>query len=873
MPKIESEILNNLKLLYYRITGRRQVIAQEAAAIPFKEKYAHFARFLESNSELLKIIADMEEKLSGREIFGLATVRSLSSRAVFHALRLVESFEALSDRKTPAAAALVVSLQGQIAALVEAQRESVPNELVLPHARITKEMVDLVGGKNANLGEVRNRAGLPVPAGFAITTEAFAAFFDSADLWDEIGKIKIGLSPDDTKSIQAAGESIQHLILSARVPDDVAGAITSAHALLAEELGISPDALFVALRSSAVGEDSALSFAGQYLTVLNVPAHRLVETYKIIVASLYTPRAIAYRMLKGVAGESTAMSVACLQMVPAVASGVLYTRHPFDPAGDHVVINSVWGLGLSVVDGTASPDVFSVSKDGSLDILSRALAEKKSALALGPGGGIVENPVPEHLAAAASLSDDIIRTLAGYGLALERHYGCAQDVEWAVDPNGKALILQTRPLGLRAGSPGEAQAPPEPGHKLVISGGSPAAPGAACGPAFFVRGEEDLAAFPEGAVLVAPHSSPAFMVVMKKAAAIVTDFGSVAGHMASLAREFSVPTVLSLKTATRDIAPGALITVDAFSGRVYEGRVERLLALAPRAETPLMKGTPVYEILKKVAELVTPLNLLDPRKPEFSIQSCRTLHDITRYLHEISYKEMFALADSASGRGGASRVSANLGLDLYLIDVGGGLAPEARGADTVKPEEIVSRPLKALLSGLILPPGGGPMLKPVNVGGFLSVLSQQMMASPRAGGERFGERSYAVISDHYLNFSSRVGYHYGVLDSFCGEAINTNYITFSFKGGAADDERRNRRARAIALVLSRIGFGVDVSGDRVDARFQKYGEEEIDEKLEVLGKLLQVTRQMDMLMESEAAVSAFAESFLAGAYERKPKRP
>jgi pyruvate,water dikinase len=145
-------------------------------------------------------------------------------------------------------------------------------------------------------------------------------------------------------------------------------------------------------------------------------------------------------------------------------------------------------------------------------------------------------------------------------------------------------------------------------------------------------------------------------------------------------------------------------------------------------------------------------------------------------------------------------------------------------------------------------------------------MSEQMFTNPQ-GAERFGERTYAIISDKYLNFSSRVGYHYGILDAYCGQSINKNYITFSFKGGAADDVRRNRRARMIALILKALDFSVDVIADRVDARLKKYESSVIEEKLDLIGRLLQFTRQMDMLMNSEASVETIAKKFLEGKYD------
>jgi pyruvate,water dikinase len=157
--------------------------------------------------------------------------------------------------------------------------------------------------------------------------------------------------------------------------------------------------------------------------------------------------------------------------------------------------------------------------------------------------------------------------------------------------------------------------------------------------------------------------------------------------------------------------------------------------------------------------------------------------------------------------------------------------------------------------------------RPIELGGFLSVMSEQLLSPSHQGNERFGDRSYAIISDKYLNFSSRVGYHYSVLDSYCGQTLHKNYITFSFKGGAADEVRRNRRVRSIARILQEIGFHVEVISDRVDARVGRLEASVIKEKLDLLGRLLLFTRQMDMLMKTEASVDRVADAFLTGDYQ------
>ena len=165
---------------------------------------------------------------------------------------------------------------------------------------------------------------------------------------------------------------------------------------------------------------------------------------------------------------------------------------------------------------------------------------------------------------------------------------------------------------------------------------------------------------------------------------------------------------------------------------------------------------------------------------------------------------------------------------------------------------------------------GGRNPRPVNLSGFFSVMSEQLISSGGTASERFGDRSYAIISDKYLNFSSRVGYHYSVLDCYCGKTIAKNYINFQFKGGAADDVRRERRCRMIEKTLGAIGFLVESKGDRVTARMAKQDIPHIEEKLDLLGRLLIYTRQMDMMMHTEAHVNHLTECFLNGNYVLDP---
>jgi len=864
MAKLQSPILDTFKAILAPLFGRPKAACTGLEA-RFRLKYVHFNELLESNAEVLKIIARIEEKLSGRQVFGMSLLHSAASQAVFHCLRMVRGYENMSGQPMPVLRARIESIREDFKAILAAPEGRSDIPFVLPFSQVTRHMVDQVGGKSANLGEVSGKLGLPVPDGFAITTAAFGALLRESDLAEEIAKRIMELDPDDPASIQQASEDIQHRLLLAPLPGGLEQTLLEAHARLAERLGEDPETCKVAMRSSAVGEDGEFSFAGQYLSVLGVRRAKLVESYRYVLASLYTPRAIAYRLLKGVPDESTAMGVACLAMVRSSASGVMYTRHPFDSSDENILINAVWGLGPYAVDGIVTPDTYVVDK-ASLALLRSDIAEQTVRLECSGEAGVTETRVEAAQAGKPCLSPGHIAQLAEWGRMLEDHYGQPQDVEWAVDQRDRLVVLQARPLAAPPGAAfrGGRSAPPAAGAVVLLEQGATACPGVASGPAVLVRSEDDLAGFPPGGVLVASHSSPTFMVVMPKAAAILADHGSVTGHMASLSREFNVPTILDLRQATTALSPGQTLTVDATNGRVYQGRVEALLAGWVEPPAP-MRGTPVYALLQALAEGIVPLNLVDPKSPQFTPEHCRTLHDIIRYLHECSYEAMFQLGDMAAGQGGmAVKLAAAVGLDLYVIDLGGGLNREALGKVKVKPEMVTSRPFKALLAGLADPAYVACGPRPLQLRGFLSVMGKQMVDGGNAGGERFGEKSYAIISDKYLNFSSRVGYHYGVLDSYCGQTVNKNYIIFKFKGGAAGEERRERRARAIALIMEALGFTVTVTADSVEGRFQKYPPEVIEGLLTRLGHLLQFTRQTDMLMVGEHSVQAMAGSFLRG---------
>lgn len=825
----------------------------------FRMQYMHFKDLLLSNAELGTIMAEIDEKLRGSALFGMNEIRAMATRSVFHALRMVTALNAISGNRYAVLPDMVDHINARITTILDSKPQPDLRELTIPLAEVNREFVDVVGGKCANLGELRNNAGIPTPPGFAITTAAYNAFLNAEGLRDEILKLLRDASPDAPATVVAVSDAIFKTIDQVRVPDHVMEALYETWDTIFD----APLQTRAALRSSAISEDGILSFSGQYRTILGVTRDTLESAFREVLGSLFSPRAITYRIHHGVSFEQCAMGMACIEMVDAVSSGIIFSRHPVDPLSDEMVLNAIWGLGAYAVDGIIEPDTWHIKPGKKPKISSSVIADKGVRLVSTPEGKH-EEVVPQELRTKPSLTTEQVFELAAIASKLDAHYHHPQDIEFAVNTKGQIMILQSRPMRLASAQHNGKGSEPIAGADLLLSGADIACPGIGCGPAVQAASLSNLSDFPEHGVLIAPHSLPNYVLVMNRAQAIITEAGSITGHMASLAREFNVPTILNVKHATERIQNGQILTVDAITGRVYGGEVPELLALKPEREFK-MADSPVHATLRQVADQIIPLHLLDPKSALFKPESCTTLHDVMRFVHELCYTEMFRISDRASDAGSVScQLKVKLPIDFHLIDLGGGLKDV--DGPYVFIEQVQSLPLNALLAGMMRPEVHIRGPRPVNMSGFLSVMNQHILEPPTAQASRFGEKSYGIVSDKYLNFSSRVGYHYSVVDAYCDQNMSKNYITFQFKGGAADEVRRERRVRCIAIILSRLGFTTEVRGDMTQAKFQKYSLEETQERLDQLGRLLIVTRQMDMLMNSEGAVTLMADNFLNGVY-------
>ncbi|MEW6336993.1 MAG: PEP/pyruvate-binding domain-containing protein [Acidobacteriota bacterium] len=828
-----------------------------------REKYAAFRRLLATNNEILEQLADLEGALATAEGMEQQELRDLVEAIDARCRLMVDDLNVIADGRFRSLAGNLGRISSGVGELFRSVRGTPVTAACIPLEEVNRELADVVGGKTANLGEVRGSVGLPVPPGFAISAFAYRSFVESAGLQAKLTALWEGIDWEDLTSLLRASGEMQALVLAADIPRDVREAITlAAHDLYRK----APGRPRISLRSSAIGEDSHSSFAGQYSSFLNVPIEQVLRRYRETVASKFGARAMFYMHSKGFREEEIAMSVGCFLMVDAVAAGVAYSVDPNDPALDTMTVSGVWGLGKPVVDGSMTPDEFLVPRRSGAGAVQSRLAVKPRRVVASPDEGIVEEDVPEELRQAPCLTEAQLSTLADYLRALEAHYRTPQDVEWALDRQGRLFILQSRPLALAASLVERTVDAGQLGrYRVLLEGGATSCPGVGSGLVVHADTDEELSRVAEGSVLVARQNSPRFVKVMTRVAAILTDVGSVTGHMASLTREYGVPTICNLGKAT-SLPAGTEVTVDASLRRVYAGRVEELL-VAGASRPRQQRDRPSLAVLERVVQRIAHLNLTDPSKNSFRAKNCATYHDVVRFCHEMAISEMFNINDVSNlrERGAAFRLDTDIPLGIYVIDLGGGLAL-APGARTVVPEQILSVPMRALWRGITAPGVRWAGARPIDVRGFLSVWANTMVDSARS--ERgLGDNSYALVGANYVNFGSRLGYHFTTLESVCASSVHDNYVLFRFKGGAADIQRRERRVRFIAEVLQRAGFDVDRRQDLLNAWVRKRPGEFIEEKLALLGRLMGCARQLDVVMEADTTVHECVEAFLADRFD------
>ncbi len=693
---------------------------------------------------------------------------------------------------------------------------------------------EFTGSKTGTLVELARALNLTIPAGFVITTNSFSYLLEYNNLRPAINVL---LGETDLGSVDRLSDissEITSLISDSEIPPEVEDAILSAHNLLQKENGKGGKQL-CAVRSSALSEDGQCSFAGQYSSRLNVRPEQLLAAYIEVLCSKYSPEALAYRINCGLSDEETPMAVMVLQMVEAVAAGVVYTADPAGIRDDELFVHATKGLGDAVVSGTVIPEVFSVSKE-------------KCQLTC--------TPVSE----GKTLTENQILDLSKKAIRIEQYFNGPQDIEWAIEKDGFFVFLQSRDLHVYSHDIQVDEEATVETESMIFRGGDMASSGTASAKAWCLETETSIDKIGQGDILIIRETLPSYVRVLHQVSGVIAELGSAAGHFATVCREFGVPLLLGVGKQIRAIQHGQLITFSADNNIVYSGDVLHSIEAVP--EYKQNKDLPFFKKLRNVLDFVTPLNLLDPQSKTFTPESCRSLHDIIRFSHEMAVQTMFSISERCSTiKGGKKKLQTQLPFEVYLVDVDEGLDKRVSDFDEITVDLIHSVPFRALWRGL--------NHSDINWGEQIHYdwkgYDRMVMSDAFAFQSSSDSASYAVLGKYYLNINIRFGYHFTMIDALCEPKSTTSYCTMRFAGGGGEFEGRELRVTFLQTILGRLGFDVEIKGDLLDARISGISSDILVEHIESLGKLLGLTKQMDMRLKSMEMVDEQIESFFVKA--------
>lgn len=818
-----------------------------------RRRYLSFRDLLSLNNECLEVMASIQEDLR----FVLPQRDIVGARIAFvyeKAAGTVSALERLSGRSFAQLHDAIRAQQNEVEQYIAAREELVAPDFSHRLSEIDGSAIAEVGAKTAALAEIKNKLRLPVPEGYVLTAEAYRQFC-GIPLWKEIRDATRNVDLNDLGALERISVRLTEMVMALPIPRAIEVAITErARALRDPVLGM-------AMRSSAVGEGGERTFAGQFLSLINVPLDDMVQAYKRVIAARFSERALFYRLSAGLAEIETPIPVLCLRVVRARASGIMYTRDPSNPKSDVLWVTATRGLGLDIASGQVPADLFVLTRSQPHRVLEKNIVLKEQEIVLQAGGGLVRRSLAPEQAAAPSLNPSQLATLASWGLKIEEHFKVPQDVEWAVDEAGQLWVVQSRALVLADAAPIKTKSRVK--QDPLLAGGRTIYPGRVSGKSFLVTEPRALGSTPDGAILFLRKASPEIVEVFPRIAGLVAEWGNLAGHAAALLRESKIPSVFQLPGAFDQLRNGDPVSLDAVQPRVYRGTLwpSRSIEIANHGRHQKNLSDPISE------RLLT-LHLLDPSGANFRVAGCKSAHDILRFCHEKAIEAMFDLGDSELERGGthgSRKLLTPVPVNLHVLDLGGGLALENPAAAEVKPSEILSRPFQALWRGVSHPAVTWKREMPASFGDLASVMASSL-TSLTAATRALGEVSYLLVADEYMNLNSRLAYHFTLVDACVSNIPSNNYISFRFAGGGAERMRRNLRACFIETCLAHYGFLVDRRGDLVNAWFKKARAEETEANLDILGRLMACTSQLDMYMTNDAVMKWYVQQFLNGNY-------
>ena len=829
--------------------------AANKSAMQFASIFKRFRRILFLNNRVLEKIAEMERALGGEYIFDQTFLNQVVAGLIEGVREVIYTLNALTADRYTGLYDRFTMISDHLSDLLAGGPGPLGNLMALDWKQMHRDLDHLVGAKNANLGEIRAHLGLQVPDGFALTTAAYIRFMEANGLFR---KIRAVIS--ETTSVEKQAATIRDLFDQAKLPEEITSAVKENVARIERQAG-APQRF--AVRSSAAGEDGRRSFAGQFLSLLDIPGPEVEAACLQVMASRFTEHLLRYL---GPAADvhTVPMAVGIQVMIKAKTAGVVYTRDPNLPDNNSLSVSAVSGTGGALVGGLKDADQYTLGRTYPFPLQASRI-KAKNLTGAATGTSTAWDTVTNGLHRGSSiLNARQLHKIAEAAILLEKNFEGPQDIEWTLTAADELVILQCRPLKM-------AQKPPPPPEELaeelrrapivMADHGHVAQLGVAAGRVVMVTPDTKPEDFPVNAIAVCRHASPQISEIVRRAGAIITDIGNPTGHLATIAREFRTPALFGTGIATSVLTEGMEVTVDVEEKKVYSSIIPGLLSLKLIQDEPLA-DYPEMRTLRRLLRLVAPLNLHDPADPDFREGNCRTFHDILRFCHEKAVEALISL-HSSTGTGLQQErgkiLAIPIPIRLRVIDLGGGTAEVDH--DEFTAEDILSRPLNALLRGMLNQEAWNRESAPFGFKDLMSSITRPLATLAHA--PHYTGENLAIIADNYCNLSLRLGYHFNVIDAYLDDDPDDNYIYFRFVGGMAEEQKRTRRVELMARILASLHFKIERQGDLLVGKAKMLAAEHMESILVSLGELVAFTRQLDVRMVDDATVQRLFAEFLS----------
>ncbi len=793
--------------------------------------FSKFKRIQKLNTNILERIAEMDRALGGEYIFDRAFLESSVHELSDAVYQVVYSLNALSQNEYPRLFDRFQTVKDILDDILRGGAGPFASSLVLAYPVLGWEMEPLVGMFNICLAEARHRYELCAPDGFAVTAAGCRLFFEENGFLKEAS---YGSDPN----------AVKETFSRARIPTELENAIQSETQALLERCG---SGIRLSVRVCPAG---GLDMGQHPLVgIHNVSPRDILDACKLELAE-YASRLTEWNESR------VAVALGIHETVPVSFTGKVST------VSETVsTVKTLW-ITAAPEDHPEEIENYWVSRSFPYnllqsDVLPKASVENSQHRAKDPSSF---QGIPYR--GSAWMEPSFLQSIALSATTIERMLGFPFELRWGKSESEKPVILDIYPM---CQMEEESHFPEDLTDilrhaDLLLQGGETAQAGIAYGRVVHVSeidSEEDI---PYGAIAVTRKASPQFSSLLRRVSALITEIGTPGGHLATIAREMRVPAIFGATDALKILRTGWEVTVDAGERSVYKGRIEPLLSYRSSG-AELCPTDPEYVVLRGLLRWIMPLNLIDPESQEFSIENCRTYHDIIHFAHERSIEELIHVQSRKDLMGNlpSRRLELDIPMEIHVLQVDGETSLKA--PDAVRMEEVTSEPLLAFLEGLSQKDLWNQSVLSLKVKDIFSGIDRTYAAI--AGPPEHMGRNLAIIASEYMNLSLHLGYHSSIVDTYLSDNPGRNYIYFRFVGGFADERRRVRRVNLIQAVLEKMGFKMAVKGDLLVANLRMTSKEESVSILESLGGLTAFTRQLDVTMVSENRVEDLVQLFLS----------